>query len=260
VVASLVIIWLTGWSLSIFGSTMQSTLGTGRLSLSMWEVIYYLNDIGVIPNTALGFLAWAGYIWIAAVAIATILAYKWFGFDTERGIVQSLILITLTFLLLRGQVNEQYALYLFALALIDVALWSPKRKTLFWALVAAVLMFHVTNDVVLLRYLSPVYPRAEPIEASIIAAINPERNALLFVAAMAFWALNISYFYGLFKERRSRSGGPISSSSSATLTVARSKTDVEGFTHRGLDPVDLPGHIVDARARCVIILELALNR
>ncbi|MDA4118403.1 MAG: hypothetical protein OK455_08680 [Thaumarchaeota archaeon] len=212
VVSSLLIVWLTGWSFSVFGSTLQSTLGTGRLSLSLWEIIFYLNYIGAVPDSALGFFSWAGYIWIAAVAIATILGYKWFGFDTERGIIQSLILITLAFLLLRGQVNEQYAMYLFALALIDIAMWSPQRRKLFVASVAAVMMFHLTNDVLLLRYVAPVFPQALTVEANVIAAFNPERNALLFLEAMGFWVLNIYYFYGLFKERvkgNSRSMGQV---------------------------------------------------
>ncbi len=203
-VASLAIVWLTGWSFSVFGSTVQSTLGTGRLSLSLWEVLFYLNYIGAIPNSTLDFFGWAGYIWIAAVGIAIILAHRWFGFDTERGIVQSLILVTLTFLLLRGQVNEQYALYLFALALIDVAMWSPQRRNLILASVAAVLMFNVTNDLLLIRYLSPIIPQALAIESSIIAKINPERNTMLFFEGMAFWAINVYYFYLLYKERHAR--------------------------------------------------------
>jgi len=205
VVASLAIIWLTGWSFSVFGATMQSTLGVTRLSLSLWEVPFYLNYIGVIPNSALNYLfPWAGYIWVVAVAIATVLAYRWFGFNTERGMVQSLILITLTFLLLRGVVNEQYALYLFALALIDIAMWSPQRRNIFLASLAAVLAFHLTNDLLLIRYLAPVLPQALTIEAGLIDKINPERNALLFLEGMAFWAINLYYFYSLYKERHVR--------------------------------------------------------
>jgi hypothetical protein len=201
VVASLAIVRLTGWSFSIFGTTLQSTLGTARLSLSLWEIPFYLSYIGAIPNSALDFFAWAGYLWIVAVAIATILAYKWFGFNTERGIVRSLILVTLTFLLLRGQVNEQYATYLFALALIDIAMWNPQRRNIFLASVAALVMFQVTNDLLFIRYLSPVLPQALAIEANLIAKINPERNTLLFLEGMVFWVINVYYFCSLYKER-----------------------------------------------------------
>ena len=132
------------------------------------------------------------------------LAYRWFGFDTERGVIQSMLLITVTFLVLRGQVNEQYALYLYALALIDVALWSPGRRNLVFASVAAVLLYHVTNDLLLIRYVAPVYPHILTIEANLISAINPERNFLLFFWAMIFWLLNVYFFLTLYRDRHVR--------------------------------------------------------
>jgi hypothetical protein len=210
--ASLAIVWLTGWSFSVFGTTMQSTLATGRESLSAWEVVFYLNTIGWLPDSSLNFYyQWGGYLWIAAVGVATVLAYRWFGFDTERGVIRSMLLITITFLLLRGQVNEQYALYLYALALIDVAIWSPQRVRLLFASVAAVLLYHLSNDVLLIRYLAPVYPSVLNVEANLISAINPERDFLLFFWAMIFWVLNVYYFASLYKERHQRTPdiGPV---------------------------------------------------
>jgi len=205
IVASLVIVTLEGWQFSVVGTTLQSTLATGRLSLSMWELVFYWNYVGLLPDSSLNFFAWAGYIWVAAVAVATYLGYRWFGWDTERGMVHTLILVTLAFLLLRGQVNEQYSVYLFAFALIDIALWSPQRVRLLLASLAAVLTFHVINDIALIRYITPVYPQAQTIETNIINAIAPERNAGLFLAAMVFWALNIYYFWSLYREREVRS-------------------------------------------------------
>jgi len=205
VAATLAIVWLMGWPFSAFGTTMQSTLSTGRQSLSAWEVMFYLSSLGWIPNSALNFYyQWGGYIWIAAVALATALSYRWFGFDTERGLIQSMMLITVTFLVLRGQVNEQYALYLFALALIDIAMWSPRRRRLLFASISAVLLYHITNDPLLIRYVAPVYPHVLAIEANLISAVNPERNFLLFFWAMIFWLLNVYYFVSLYRERHVR--------------------------------------------------------
>ena len=201
---SLAIVWAAGWPLSIFEQTLQSTLGKGAHSLSLWDALYYLYYLGAISNSALSALSWTGYVWIAAVGIATILAYKWFGFDTERGVVQSLILVTLAFLLTRAQVNEQYALYLFGLALIDVAMWSPQRKNLLLASFALLALAIASNDVFLIRFLAPVYPHAVSIDLGIIAAADPERRALLFLEAMAFCALNIYYSYALYNERHVR--------------------------------------------------------
>jgi Gpi18-like mannosyltransferase len=204
IVATLITIQLTGWSFSVFSTTVQSAIPTSRLSLSVWEIPFYLNSIGVLPNSDLGFLSWAGYIWVAGVAVATVLSYKWFGYNTERGMVQSILLITLTFLLLRGQVNEQYSLYLFAPALIDVGMWSPQRTRLVLASMSAVTAYHITNVVLLIRYVTPAYANALAVEASIISKINPERNAGLFIEGMVFWVINVIYFYRLYKERRIR--------------------------------------------------------
>jgi Gpi18-like mannosyltransferase len=200
-----VAIWATGWSFSIFDTTMQSTLATGRQSLSAWEVPFYLNTIGWLSNSSLDFYyQWGGYLWIGAVLAATLLAFRWFGFDSERGLVRSLLLITLAFLLLRGQVNEQYSLYLYAFMVIDIAMWSPGRKRLLYASVASVLLYHVTNDLLLIRYVAPVYPHILVIEANLISAVNPERNFLLFFWALLFWLLNAYLLVSLYKERGDR--------------------------------------------------------
>lgn len=201
---SLAIVLLAGWKVSSFQIAVESTLARGGSSISLWEVAYYLNSIGVVPTSSLSLLVGTGYVWIAAVALATVLAYKWFGFDTERGVIQSMLLITLTFLLLRGVVNEQYALYFFALGLIDVALWSPQRKKLILVGVAAVLMFNFTNVLFFIRYLEPVVPQALTIEANIVAGFGPERSLLLFIEAVVFWSVEIYYFYSLVRERNTR--------------------------------------------------------
>jgi hypothetical protein len=49
-----------------------------------------------------------------------------------------------------------------------------------------------------------VYPHILTIEASIISAINPERNFLLFFFATIFWLLNVYYFVQLYTERHVR--------------------------------------------------------
>ncbi|MDA4114996.1 MAG: hypothetical protein OK442_00400 [Thaumarchaeota archaeon] len=204
VVASLAIVWLAGWQVTSFQIAVQSTLARGGSSLSLWETAYYLNSIGVVSNSVLSLFISTGYVWIAAVAVATVLAYKWFGFDTERGVIQSLILITLAFLLLRGVVNEQYALYLFALGLIDAALWSPQRMKLVLVGIAAVFLFNFTNVLLFIRYVTPIAPQALTIEANIVAKIGPERNGLLFLEAVVFWVVEIYYLYSLVRERKAR--------------------------------------------------------
>jgi hypothetical protein len=203
IAASLMIVWIMGWPLSIVGSSVASTVAKSGSSLSLWETLYYLNTLGTISNSALSLFSFAGYVWIPAVAVAIVLAYRWFGFDTERGLIRSLLLITLTFLLLREAVNEQYALYLVALALIDVGMWSPQRRSLAIGMMAVVLMFNATNDLLFIRYASPLFHQALTVETNLIAKVSALRSDLLLLEAVAFWVINIYYFISLSKERHS---------------------------------------------------------
>ena len=125
-------------------------------------------------------IGWGVYLWIPAVVVASLAARRWFGSDTDRSVVQSLLVITLTFLLVRGQVNEQYSIYLLALLLIDAALWSPKRMRLFYAVSVVVIAAIVTNNILLIRFVTPIYPNALQIEANLIASVESteERPAL----------------------------------------------------------------------------------
>jgi len=118
--------------------------------------------------------------------------------------VQSLLFITLTFLLVRGQVNEQYSLYLLALLLIDAALWNPQRMRLFYAVSGVVLAAIVTNNILLIRFVAPIYPNALQIETNLIASVNELRNVLLYIEGLAFSGLNLWYLAALVKERRPR--------------------------------------------------------
>ena len=204
VFASLAIVWLSGWQIASFQIAVQSTLARGGSSLSLWETAYYLNSLGLLSNSVLSVFQMTGYVWIPAVAIATILAYRWFGFETERGMIQTLLVITLTFLMLRGVVNEQYSLYLFALAVIDIALWSPQRRRLLLVGIAAVVLFNATNVVLFIRYVTPIVPQALAIEANLVANVNAVRNGLLFLEAVVFWMVEIYYFYCLARERHLR--------------------------------------------------------
>ena len=136
--------------------------------------------------------------------IASLLARRWFGFGSDRSVVQSVLVVTLTFLLVRGQVNEQYAIYMLALLLIDIALWSPKRMKLFYAVSVILIAATLSNNFALIRFLSPIYPDALQLETHLIEMTGQLRNASLYVEGLAFSGLNIWYLAALIKERRPR--------------------------------------------------------
>jgi len=204
-ISTLAVVLLAGWPLDSFTGTLGSTLGKAGLPLSLWGTWAYLDTIGAISGATFNAVfGLGGYLWVPAVVAASVLSWKWFGFDTDRGVVRSLLVVTLTFLLVRGQVNEQYAVYPLALLLVEAAIWSPERMRLFYALSAVIMVATVTNNFLLIRFLAPVYPNALQLESGLIAQVNPLRNAALYLEGLAFCALNLWYLAALIKERRKR--------------------------------------------------------
>ena len=207
VVSTAAIVFLAGWPVTgqqytVIG-TLANTLQVYGFPLSLWGTWVFLNTLNVISDSTFqSVIGWGVYLWIPAVVLASVAARRWFGSGTDRSVVQSLLVIVLTFLLVRGQVNEQYSIYLLALLLIDASLWSPKRMRLFYAVSGVVIAAIVTNNLLLIRFLSPVYPGALQLEASLIASTGQLRNVLLYLEGLAFSGLNVWYLAALIKERR----------------------------------------------------------
>jgi hypothetical protein len=97
-------------------------------------------------------------------------------------------------------VTEQYALYLFTFAAIDVALWNPKRKSLLIATMSVALIYLVMNNYFLVRFLSPIYPGFFSFESGLYLLIGPLRYAVNFLAGTAFTCLNVKYLADVMKQ------------------------------------------------------------
>lgn len=205
VLTTLIVLAVAGWPLSSFGATLGSTLGKAGIPLSLWGTWDYLNTIGVVSSSTFGAaLSWGGYLWVPAVVAASFLAWKWFGFSTERDVVRSSLVVILVFLLVRAQVNEQYAVYLLAFLLVEASLWSPARMRLFYAFSAVIVAVVVTNNFLMIRFLSPIDPNALSLENNLLVTLGGVRNAALYLEGLIFTALNLWYLYALVKERGSR--------------------------------------------------------
>ena len=140
-------------------------------------------------------------IWIPATIAFTILAFRKLGFETEYGLIQSMLVATLAFLIFKARVTEQYSIYLLALGVIDVALWNPQRKRLLTATMVTALVYLVLNNYLLVRFLSPVYPNYTEFELS-LGQIEPIRVALLLVSGVVFTILNIRYLISILKGKQ----------------------------------------------------------
>ncbi|MDG6926260.1 MAG: hypothetical protein JRN09_06865 [Nitrososphaerota archaeon] len=202
VAATLATIVILRWPVATAFATLQSTVGKGGQSLSAVGFAYYLIEFNAIgPVSSLELYA-VRYVWIPAELIAIYLGYRWYGYSTRRGLVQSLLLCTITFLLFKAQVNEQYGIYVLALALVDLS-WNPSRKWLYVSLTAADMTFLLVNNVFLVRFLSPVYPDWSLTEAMLSRMMGPWTLRLELASSIAFVLLNVVYFVLIFRSRSS---------------------------------------------------------
>jgi hypothetical protein len=192
-----------GWPISTATVTLASTVIKGGGSMSLWDSFYYLNYLNLLPVLPRDLSDMLGFVWVPSVVLCTVLAFRKFGFETEFGLVQSMLVVTLIFLIFKARVTEQYAIYLLALAIVDVALWNSKRKLLLIATTATVLLFLLVNNHFLIRFLAPVYPDYVKIEL-IMRQIEPVRLGLLFALGAVFTCLNVAYLISIMKSDRVR--------------------------------------------------------
>lgn len=204
---SLATILVAGWPVGTAVATLNSTVNKGGESLSPLGIFFILSQFGIAKPTGSLFLAVVEYVWIPAELVAIWLGRRWYGFTTKSGLVQSMILCSITFLLFKAQVNEQYAVYLLALALVDIAVWHPERRWLYFALTAAVLAFLLVNNVFLVRFTAPVNPGWMTTETALSEAMGPLETWAELISSLCFIGLNVLYFYKLYSGRRRRRRG-----------------------------------------------------
>ena len=184
---------IMGWPFSIVSTTLASTPGKGGWSMSVWDAFPYFNYLGWLPAVPQEVYGALGLVWIPALVIFTWIAIRRFRTETDYGLFQALIVCTLAFLIFKAQVAEQYALYLFALAAVDVTLWNPQRRRLLVATVVVAMIYLVTYNYFLVRFLSPVYPSFVAFESAMYSMIGPAWYAINFLTGTAFTILNIRY-------------------------------------------------------------------
>jgi hypothetical protein len=209
--ATVATILLLGWPLGTAISTLGSTVDKGGESLSGVGVVFYLQIFNLVETWPPLVLEVVEYLWVPVLLVATMLSYRWFGFTTEKGLVQSLIFCTIAFMVFKAQVNEQYSIYLLALILLDVGVWSPGRKWLYVGITAVVMVFLFVNNPEFVRFLSPIDPQAANLDTQLTATWGDTRYIVLMGSSMAFVALNIAYAAIMVKDRRQKKELPLPS-------------------------------------------------
>jgi len=197
---SLVTFAIMKWPISTINATLASTVEKGGSSMSIWDAFFYLNYIGLIPTLTPLEYRTLGILWVPILVVCTWLAVKRFKIETDYGLNQILLVCTLVFLIFKARVTEQYALYLFTFAAIDVALWNPKRKSLLLGTMSVAMIYLVLNNYFLVRFLSPVYSDFASLENALYSVIGPMRYAVNFLSGTAFTCLNIKYLADVLRS------------------------------------------------------------
>ncbi len=190
-----------GWPISTASATLISTVRKGGESMSVWDLFFYLNYLGILSPLTPEVYTILGFVWIPAIILLTLLSFRLFDLGTDYGRFQSLLIATLAFLIFKARVTEQYAVYLFALAVVDVALWHPERKRMLLLMMGAVLVYLLSNNYLLTRFLAPVYPNFMQIETGVNESFGLFRYSVNLVFGTIFTILNAKYLIALIKTK-----------------------------------------------------------
>jgi hypothetical protein len=158
-VVTALILTAMGWDTLGITAMSQSASHGGGGGLTYVNI---LQAPAIVPILATinGFYLVAGYLWIPGCIVAGWVAYRRFGADSPGGVAQSLLLITTVFFLTRWGVYEQYLIYFLPLFYIDVVLWHPSRRSLFFLTWGLSLAYLLVNNDLLIRFFGPVDSRA----------------------------------------------------------------------------------------------------
>lgn len=198
---SLITFIVMRWPISLATATVGSTAVKGGWSMSAWNVLSYVNYLGYLPALSVRVYQALGILWVPILILFTWAAVKRFGTQGEYGMFQSLLVCTLTFLIFKARITEQYALYLFAISAIDVALWNPSRKSTLFGSVGVALIYMIINNYFLIRFLSPVYPGFVNFENAASITFGGIRLAGTFLAGTLFTCLNVKYLVDVLRKR-----------------------------------------------------------
>ncbi len=154
-VLTVTIFVIAGWSFSQvvpLATSQSSGDGLGMnlaFPLSLGAVVGALSSV---PH----FYTVIPYAWVPGVILAGVVAARWVRANEPRAELRAMLLIVSVFLLLRWGLYEQYMLYLFSLAALDVAAFHPGRRALLVFTTVLSAVFLLVNNDLGLPFLAPV--------------------------------------------------------------------------------------------------------
>lgn len=146
-----------GWGTSDLSGTLSYQGHGYPQGMNYGELLTSPSLQGVLAPAwpVLGTLA---LLWVPALLVASLWAWRRFARAGPEGGIQAALLIVALVFLTRWELNEQYLIYLLPLLALDVALWHPERRSLLrWTWLLG-LGFLLLNNFFLVRFLAPVFP------------------------------------------------------------------------------------------------------
>jgi len=148
---------LQGWSFPGFSNVAVYEAHGNNLGMNYVYALTFGPGSGPLERVPYLYAA-LGFLWAPAAMFAGWFGARWVRAGARGSDLRAVLLVVSAVLTVRWGLYEQYFLYLFALLVLDLALFHPGRRALFWfttALASAQLL--VNNDLGL-RFLTPVWP------------------------------------------------------------------------------------------------------
>ncbi len=146
-----------GWSFTHLAALSTSQSHGGGLGMNLASPLSLgavVNVLSRVPDL----YELLAYAWVPGVILASWPAAKWVRSNEPSAELRALLLLVTVFLLLRWGLYEQYMLYLFSLAALDVAVFHPGRRRLLLLTVGLASTFLLVNNELGLRFLAPADP------------------------------------------------------------------------------------------------------
>ncbi len=195
-----------GWSLGSFaaqgiGSVTLSQAGGRGAGMTYASILALPSVIAVLGGVPLLY-SLLTYAWVPGVVLAGFGAARWVGRSGPESELRALLLVVTVFLLLRWGLYEQYWLYPFALLALEVAVFRPGWRRLFFFTYGITTVYLLVNNNFGLWFLSPVDPGIFPYTIALDAndGFGVVRSSLLLALSVVVTVTLVQWVRALWRN------------------------------------------------------------
>ncbi|MFI5420022.1 MAG: hypothetical protein ACHQ1H_03555 [Nitrososphaerales archaeon] len=199
-------LFFTHWSLGQLASVGVDVTHKIGSSSNYWIFFSFYSNHHPIPPWVFEILNPVSYLWIPAIALASLFCVVCIRKreNLTRNLSISLLFVTLVFFLTKSIVNEQYTIYFLGLGLVDYFLIGRKqRKILFHAIWITSFVFLTANNTYFARFLEPLSIHYQQLDIMFESgSLGDIRFDILLLSGLAFSAFSLAYLLSLYGEIR----------------------------------------------------------